>query len=214
MHYIIITGGALVKGSSVEKAILDSDKIIAVDSGASHCSKLKTAPDLLVGDFDSIDPKLLLKLKKRKIPIIRFPKEKNETDTELAIKRAIQDKATEISVLAGLQGDRIDHILANVLLFQKYKVPIRFVSGNQALWGTSGPKTEKIRGKRGDLLSLIPLSVTSELRTKNLKYPLRRESLKPGSGRGVSNEFVARTVTVAFKKGTLLFIHTSLSSFA
>ncbi|HVF68995.1 MAG TPA: thiamine diphosphokinase [Xanthomonadales bacterium] len=212
MHFVIFTGGTLQKDRAVEKVLKNFDKIIAVDSGASHCDKFKLIPDFVVGDFDSIDKKLLIKFEKLGSKILRFPEEKNETDTEIGIQTAIDHGATKISVLGGLAGDRIDHILANVLIPIRYKIPVYFASGNQTLWLAKGPKTEKIKGSKTDLLSLIPLSPTVDgIATKGLKYVLGNEKLNLGKTRGVSNVFMRRSVEVNWKKGTLLLIHTSLA---
>lgn len=209
MHFLIFTGGDINPGRAVTKALLGFDKIIAVDSGASHCLKYKLTPDFLVGDFDSIDKKVLAPLKSGKTEIIEFPKDKDQTDTELGIQTAIENGATEISIFGGVAGDRIDHILANIMLLKQFDIPIKFINADSTLWLGKGPKTEKIEGAKGDLLSLIPLSIkVSGIQTKALKYPLNNESLVLGKSRGVSNVFIEKTASVKWKTGLLLLTHT------
>lgn len=212
MHFLILTGGALDKGRAVDKALTSFDKVIAVDSGASHCHKLKLLPDFLVGDFDSIDKKLLKRFEKRGSVILRFPEEKDLTDTEIGIKTAIENGATKISVLGGIAGDRIDHIIANILLPFQYKIPVYYVNKNQTMWLAKGPTSEKIEAQKNDLLSLIPLSkVVTNIQTKGLKYALENEPLFFGNTRGISNEFKENMVNVSWEKGQMLLVHTSLA---
>ncbi|HSX40078.1 MAG TPA: hypothetical protein VLF68_00535, partial [Candidatus Saccharimonadales bacterium] len=66
-------------------------------------------------------------------------------------------------------------------------------------------------GKKGDLLSLIPLSgKATGMHTKNLYYPLKNETLYLGKSRGVSNVFTKSRVEVRIKSGLLLVVYTSV----
>lgn len=212
MHFVIFTGGLLKKGHAVDRALKTFDKTIAVDSGTSYCLERKLTPDFVVGDFDSIDKKTLKKLETKGIPILRFPEEKDQTDTEIAVQIAIEKGATKISILAGIAGDRIDHMLANVLLPIQYKVPIYYVDGNTKLWLAKGPGTQKINGRKNDLLSLTPLSKTvRNINTSGLKYSLKNGTLFLGKTRGISNVLKKKVAQVSFSKGILLFVHTQLA---
>ena len=208
MHYGIITGGAFQPGKTSKQTLSSIDFFIAADAGASTALSLGVDPDIFIGDFDSIDKKTLSILEKRKAKLIRFPKEKNETDTELAIDYAVKNGATKITIFGGIAGDRIDHILANILLPAQYSIPIFYVNANTTVWIAKGPATETIDGAAEDLLSLIPLSTVTKIITDGLAYPLKSESLFLGKPRGISNVFIDKTATVSFKTGTLLFVHT------
>ncbi len=212
MHFLIFTGGDLEKGRAVEKALASFDKVIAVDSGASHCISYSLAPDFVVGDFDSIDEKTLAHVKSSEAKILNYPQEKDETDTHIAIRIAVEQGAKKISVLGGVAGDRIDHMLANILLPIQYTVPTYFVNEKTTLWLSKGPTTEEITGNKEDLLSLVPFSETVEgIQTRGLKYALENESLFLGKTRGVSNVFQEEIVKVTWKKGLLLIVHTSFA---
>jgi thiamine pyrophosphokinase len=212
MHILIFSGGLLQKGKAIEEVSKSYDKAIAVDSGASHALSLRITPDILVGDLDSIDTKTLNTLRKKNVKVIKYPREKDQSDTEIALEIAIEMGATKISILAGISGDRIDHILANILLPIRYNIPIYFIDKNQVSWIAKGPNTEKVEGRKNDLLSLIPLSPSViDLQSNGLKYALKNESLFMGKTRGVSNELSKNTAEVRFSKGILLFTHTLLA---
>jgi thiamine pyrophosphokinase len=208
MHYGIITGGTLHPGKTIKQTLSSIDFFIAADAGAATALSLAINPDIVIGDFDSIDKKTLSILKEKKTTLLRFPKEKNETDTELAVDYAIKRGASKITIFGGIAGDRIDHILANILLPAQYRVPIFYVNADTTLWMTKGPAKETIEGTEKDLLSLIPLSTVTEITTDGLVYPLKNETLFLGKPRGISNVFVNKTATVSFKRGTLIFVHT------
>ena len=101
------------------------DIIIAVDSGADLLLKYNIIPHHIIGDFDSIDNNILTKNNhnstshKEKLNyqqilantnIIELDKNKNETDTEIAIDFCIKNGYKEIYLVNSMQN-RLDHIL-------------------------------------------------------------------------------------------------------
>ena len=83
------------------------DLVIAADAGFRICRKLGITPDLLMGDFDSMEaPKDFAHL-------IRAPVEKDDTDTMLAVKEGLRQGCTDFLLYGGTGGERLDHTLAN-----------------------------------------------------------------------------------------------------
>ena len=83
------------------------DVIIAADAGFRLCRELGLTPDLLLGDFDSMEePKDFAHL-------IRVPVEKDDTDTMLAVREGLREGCTEFRIYGGTGGKRLDHTLAN-----------------------------------------------------------------------------------------------------
>ena len=212
MHFVIFSGGSFQKSKLVEDVLTKADRVIAADNGSSHAIKIGVVPYAIVGDFDSISVSLKKQLQKKHVEFQSFPQEKDETDTELAIQYAIQKGATKITLLGGNSGDRFDHILANFFLAAILPIPLYFINDNQISWIEKGPAFLDITGKKGDLLSLIPISGNVEhITTKNLEYPLNNESLIFGKPRGISNELTGKKAYISFQKGYLLVTHTMLS---
>ena len=114
---LVLTGGRLdlaFAGSFLEKE--EFHKIVAVDGGLKAARALGITPDVIVGDFDSADPSVLACYRKQEHIIweVHQP-EKDDTDTELALKRAMAMACTEI-VLLGATGGRLDHMIGNIQL--------------------------------------------------------------------------------------------------
>ena len=116
---LIITGGTIdldFAGSFLEHERFD--KVIAVDAGLERAAALGLTPDMIVGDFDTVKPEVLEKFRQMEHIVwdVHQP-EKDETDTELALRKAQAIGSDEIAVL-GATGGRIDHMLGNIhLLF-------------------------------------------------------------------------------------------------
>ncbi len=212
MKVVIFSGGNVLDGFFVREAIKSADKIIAADSGAESCIDFRVVPSVVLGDFDSIKQQIKINLEKRGSEFISFKKEKNETDTELALQYVINSGATEVSILGGVGGNRLDHVLGNIFLssHNSSKAKIYFINGNQKIWIAKGPSKEKIQGQEGDLLSLIPVGAdVADIRTQGLRYSLKNETLFFGKTRGVSNVFIDSKVQVSFTTGILLLIQSS-----
>ncbi|HEY1016237.1 MAG TPA: thiamine diphosphokinase, partial [Herpetosiphonaceae bacterium] len=177
--------------------------LIAADGGARHLLAIGAAPQVLIGDLDSVAPEALAALAGR-CEILRFPAEKNETDLELALLLAAERGATEIRVLAAL-GGRPDMHLANQLLLALPALAGRDVALLADGWSVRLVRsTLALRGAPGRRVSLVPLGDARGVRTEGLRYPLRGEPLLLGPARGVSNEFEGAEALVSLEAGALL----------
>jgi thiamine pyrophosphokinase len=212
MQCVIFAGGELRPGRAVQEALARADLVIAADSGAATALRLGYVPQLVVGDFDSLDPETARRLHHEGSFFVRAAVEKDETDSELALQQAQQRGASEITLLGGLGGARFDHALANILLLAGYEtVPLRIIDGPSTCWLLRGPGSSAIRGRPGDLLSLFPLGAAATgIRTANLSYPLNGEALHLGKPRGVSNALTAVDAEVSLEAGLLLIVHTDI----
>jgi len=204
---IIFANGKLGDPTTVRKRILPGDLIVAADGGAGNCLKLSLNPDILIGDFDSIDPEQLQRLQQGGTQIIRHPARKDYTDLELALQHVQALGLTHCLVFAGL-GARWDQTLANLLLpatVELSQVRIDFIDGNQELTVLRTGDRHEILGRSGDTVSLIPLNADVHgVSTEGLEYPLADERLVFGATRGVSNVLVGEHALVSVREGLLL----------
>ena len=186
------------------------DQGIAADGGSRHASTLGLKIDLIVGDLDSIEDSQRETLQAQGAQFKHFKAEKNETDLELALLRAVEHRASEIAVV-GIVGDRLDMVLANIhLLTLEALLPIRteIWIGRQTAW-LIRPPGEEFTGAPGDTLSLIPLKGDAiGVTTTGLAYPLQGETLYFGPARGISNVMEQNACCVDFEAGILLAVHT------
>ena len=82
------------------------------------CHTAGIQPDLILGDFDSVDDASYTYFKET-CPerMEQFPTHKDETDTELALLRAIAAGADAVTMI-GATGTRIDHLLGNIQMLK------------------------------------------------------------------------------------------------
>lgn len=120
MHIIIFAGGTVQHGDAVERALQEGELVIAADSGARTALDLGRVPACVVGDFDSLDEPTRAELERLDCRFVTVSTEKDETDTELALEVALQQKASRVTILGALGGTRFDHTVANLLLLSAY----------------------------------------------------------------------------------------------
>jgi len=207
MTALIICNGSIGVYSYYNKFFADKPFIICVDGGASHARQLDVTPDILVGDFDSISGDDYSYFSSMGIEILRFPVEKNMTDTEIAVDYAINRGFRFITIIGGL-GTRFDHSLSNVLILKKMLdngVQGRIVNEYNEI--TLINDRIVIDKERGLKVTLLPFCERVEgVSTKGMYYPLDNATIEIGSTLGVSNEFASETAEVSVKSGLLLVI--------
>ncbi len=176
--------------------------MIAADGGA----ELGVPVELAVGDFDSISAETLATVAR----VERHPAAKDATDLELALEAALRFEPERILVV-GSAGGRLDHLLGSLLLLAAEKfvaVQVDARLGAATLHVVHGERV--LAGEPGELISLFALHGPAEgVVTDGLVYPMRGETLEPGSSRGTSNVFAAVEARIAVARGVLLAVRPS-----
>lgn len=184
--------------------------VIAADGGARQAQHYGLRVNTLIGDMDSLDEDEITYFVGQGAELHRHPPEKDETDLELALLYAARQSPTRIRLFSAL-GDRLDQTLSNIYLLALSPlrdINVRLVAGKQQAW-LAYPGTVTIEGEKGDTVSLIPIAgEATGIRTENLYYPLRDETLTFGPARGVSNVMQTNRATVHLRSGVLLVVHT------
>lgn len=212
MKNVVIVSGGKIEDFFVTKWITEQrpDEIIAVDSGMEYFRRAGRKPDLILGDFDSVSEETFAYFEKQEgITWKRLNPVKDDTDTEFAIRYAIEEGAEQI-VLLGATGSRLDHVLGNIELLGiglETGVEIFLVdTHNRIRMIKSGIQLKK-EEQFGKYVSLIPYSgEVKHLYLKGFKYPLEDAVLKGFCSLGVSNEITADVAEISFEEGILLVV--------
>jgi thiamine pyrophosphokinase len=172
---IVFTGG---EGPSPEiiRRLLDGKEIfvIAADSGLITAEESEFKPAFVIGDMDSLDDESRLSA----YPpdrVIRYPHDKDYTDTELAFSLALEKGCDDIWLIGG-GGGRIDHLFAIHSLFERERFPRRWITSAEDIRCIDS-KTEQnelfLKLEKGAVVSVFPLSSGPwKAASKGLKWPL------------------------------------------
>lgn len=209
----------IVSGGGIEDAFVLSlmkkneyGMMIACDSGMKFFRRNGICPDLILGDFDSADQEQVSYFREQtEARVEQFPAEKDWTDTELALRRALEFAPDHID-LVGATGSRLDHVLGNLQLLSlgpEYGVEIFLLDPNNRVRMIDRPLTIRTCEQYGHFISLIPHGgAVRGLTLRGMKYPLDDAVLTPDVSLGISNEIVAAEATITFTEGRLFVLET------
>ncbi len=204
---VVVVAGGLKPGVRALASVPSGAPVIGADRGAEYALACGLQVEAAVGDLDSISPASLAALGRAGVRIERHPAAKDATDLELALEAAVALGPRRILVVGGA-GGRLDHLLAELSLLASEA--FAGVELDAALGRATVNVVRRERllvGRVGELISLLPLHGPAlGVATEGLVYPLRRETLAPGSTRGVSNVFAAKEARVALESGVLLAV--------
>ena len=181
----------------------DGAYILCADSGLHLAERLGCKPDLVLGDFDSLGavPTAL--------PHMTVPVEKDDTDTMLAARVALEKGFRDVRIF-GAFGGRLDHTLANLQTLEflrKQGADVCLIgTGNFAMM-MQGGETRQIKRREGWSLSLFAWSPECCVVTvRGAYYPLENGTLTRDFPLGVSNRITAAQAEIVCGSGTLLVI--------
>ena len=193
--------------------------VIAADGGAAQALAAGVKPDIVVGDFDSLDPRQRSRLEELGAELREADPDKDESDMELSVLAALGAGATRISIVGALGIERPEHSIANLLLLADPRldgIAVELIGRGSRIvriGSAEGPGEIVVAGAIGDFVSLFPLGAAVEgVTTDGLRFGLRDESLPLGPSRGLSNELIGTTARVTSRRGCLLVVHTARAS--
>ncbi|MBE6702389.1 MAG: thiamine diphosphokinase [Ruminococcaceae bacterium] len=203
MRAYIYTGG-VIDPAYITEHPKGEDLVIAADSGWENAKKLGEKPTVLLGDFDSLgEPQV-----PNQVEVIRVPKEKDLTDTQLAVDYALQKGFRDIVLIGGLSG-RLDHTLSNLAILEHLETlrvhalmtdgfnRVRFIRNNSTL----------IPRGAYTYLSLIAADpVVKGVEIDGVRYPLKKAKLTRSNQYAISNELTGNCAFIAVRKGGLYII--------
>ena len=203
MKAFIYTGG-VVWTEHITEMPQEGDLILAADAGFLTAKALGVEPQILLGDFDSLgEPDV-----PNGTELIRVPVEKNDTDTQLAVRVALERGARELVIIGGLEG-RVDHTLSSLAILEDLaakhipavltngKNRVRFLRNNGALLA---------RGKYRFFSLLAADPVVKGVTVEGCKYPLKNAKLSRLNQYAVSNEIVGNCALVEIRRGGVWLI--------
>ena len=202
MRGIAIIGGEGPGTALLKKIVLGADILAAADSGLAAAEEAGIRVDWVLGDMDSLDN--LDRLDKYPSEaVLRFPADKDYTDTELALA-LLREKGCDEIWIAGGGGGRIDHLFAIRSLFEREDPPDRWFPGNGEIRCLEEGGTLSATPPAGSLVSVFPLGAEGwEAESSGLKWPLDGLAWERG-GFGISNVAVRGSFEIRSIRGRFM----------
>lgn len=214
MKALIVADGDAPSRADVDALLAPDgpDLVVAADGGALKALALGFRPDVVVGDSDSLDASDVARMRADGVRVAIHPADKDESDTELALREAVARGADHVVVVGAFGGARLEHTIANLLLLTLPELAGRdavLADGASEARVIDHGQTLTLTGAPGDFVSLFPLAPRAEgVTTAGLKYALTDEGMTQGPARGLSNVMTGDSATVSVRTGRLLIIQT------
>ena len=206
---------AICSGGPLREAVfeLGADRWIGVDRGAYHLLEQGIVPAAIVGDFDSVTKEEYASISGAVAHVETFQSEKDETDTELALERALAFQPEKV-LLTGVTGGRLDHYeaaLRSVYRMQLAHPHIRFKIINQQneLQFLTPGHHRLARGGQRYVSFFAYGEAVREVTLRGAKYETTDEVIEQGTSRFTSNEIIRDDAYIAFSSGICLMVRST-----
>ena len=197
----IYTGGTVFDEYVIEKPEA-GDLVIAADAGYLTAKRLGITPNIVLGDFDTLGEENI----PDSVECLRVPAEKNDTDTQLAVKVAIDRGAWEIVIIGGMSG-RIDHTLSTLAILEDL-----WERKENRIYATLTDGKNRVRFVRSSgvilprsqyrYFSLIAADeLVKGITLEGCKYPLKNGRISRRNQWAVSNEITGNCALIEIKRG-------------
>ncbi|HEN2784157.1 TPA: thiamine diphosphokinase [Streptococcus agalactiae] len=201
---------ALFAGGDLTYFEYDFDYFVGIDRGSLFLLKNGLSLDMAVGDFDSITEDELLYIKHYCSNIVSASAEKNDTDTELALKTIFKEFPEAQVTVFGAFGGRIDHMMSNIFLpsdtdLEPFMSQIRLKDEQNIVTYLPSGKNQVSRIEGMSYVSFMPES-ESTLQISEAKYELNKSNYFKKKMYS-SNEFMTSPIEVELKDGYLIIIY-------
>ncbi|HEO5443950.1 TPA: thiamine diphosphokinase [Streptococcus agalactiae] len=201
---------ALFAGGDLTYFEYDFDYFVGIDRGSLFLLKNGLSLDMAVGDFDSITEDELLYIKHYCSNIVSASAEKNDTDTELALKTIFKEFPEAQVTVFGAFGGRIDHMMSNIFLpsdtdLEPFMSQIRLKDEQNIVTYLPSGKNQVSRIEGMSYVSFMPES-ESTLQISGAKYELNKSNYFKKKMYS-SNEFMTSPIEVELNDGYLIIIY-------
>ncbi len=177
------------------------DLIIAADGGYRYLRDMGVEPDVLLGDFDSLE------IVPEHRHLIRHSPIKDDTDMALAVAYAKEEGYRDFFLYGGLGGKRLDHTIANLQLLTgmaREGLDAYLIGSGTVITAITNGKLSFPQSAAGMISVFCMGEQVSGVFEHGLKYTLENAVLTCDRALGVSNEFIGEESCVEVRSGTIL----------
>ena len=211
---VVCAGGPVSEVVDLTQYPVGETVFIGADRGALYLLEMGIVPQEAVGDFDSVSEEEYKRIKTSVEQVGQYHSEKDETDIELAVDRALSYNPKQI-ILTGVTGGRLDHMESTLHLL--YRLQIANPAINMSIQNPLNQlsmllPTEHVIKPNQDYsyVSLFSFNgPVTGLTLKGFKYETMNEVLETGMTKFTSNEPLASVCTISFHEGICLMVRSS-----
>ena len=190
---LVIVGGGTVDDDLLRELYASGARLVGADGGADRIVAAGLKPEVIIGDFDSLENPLAWLGKTRLIQIA----EQETTDFE----KSLYSTRAPVTVALGMTGKRFDHTLAALDAVTRYAARRKIILVDEHDLALALTEAFSFTVSYGERVSVHPLAPVTFWRSDGLKYPLDAVKLAPGVRTGTSNAALQGPFTIVPEEG-------------
>ena len=190
---LVIVGGGTVDFDLLFELYASGGRLVGADGGADQIVAAGLKPELIIGDFDSLQDPVGWLGKTRLMQIT----EQETTDFE----KSLYSTRAPVTVALGMTGKRFDHTLAALDAVTRYASKRFVILIDEEDMALALTEAISFSVEAGDRVSVHPLAPINFWRSDGLKYPLDAVRLAPGVRTGTSNSAPEGPFTIVPEEG-------------
>jgi thiamine pyrophosphokinase len=198
---LVVCNGQAPRRALLRSLAARAAVVVAADGGANVCRKSGVAPDVIIGDLDSVTRETL---KESGGSLLVRVKRQDNTDLEKALDFLAGNGVPE-AVILGADGRRIDFTLGNLSVLWRYFGRLSLTVAGDGWYAVPVRGKMSLTAPAGTVVSVIPNGRVAGLTLRGFRYPLRDAVMRIGEI-GVSNVVRSRPASVTVRSGSLLVI--------
>jgi thiamine pyrophosphokinase len=203
---VVLAAGRAVATAELRRRVAGAALVVAADGGARHARVLGVRPDVIVGDFDSVDDATLRRFPEAELQ--HYERDKDALDLELALDLAVERGARSVLIVGAL-GDRLDQGLAAVRIAEARQaggLEVELHSGDALALPVRAGQARSVELPEGTVFSVLASVRGTRASVRGARFGIEDGVLDPGTGLGVSNEAAGGTVTLELHAGAALLV--------
>lgn len=172
--------------------------VFCTDGAYHYLANSPIIPDVISGDFDSIDVNLF----PSESQVITTP-DQNLTDLQKVFKIILSQGFDAVDIYGG-SGKQQDHFLGNLTAAHQVKDLLEITFYDQYGYYFFAKNSTHIGHCLNKVISLYPFPIAKSVETQGLEYPLFKEDLSMHNRIGTRNKAISDSVEVHFSEGDLV----------
>jgi len=177
----------------------ESDILVAADGGADLALRHGIVPHVIVGDLDSASPEALTS----GADVYKFD-DQNTTDCDKMLQWVADQGHTHLDLI-GVEGDRLDHVLATLGSCVRSPLSIRLVL-RDGLGVLLKRGLHQMPAQPGQRISILPIGTADDVSITGVRWPLVEATLRLDGFVSISNVVEASPLEVSIGHGAVLII--------
>ncbi len=184
---LILNGDA---PSKADLQLLDEvDTIVCADGTAKHMLRAGRIPSVIVGDLDSLETDVYKWADAMSIPMERHPRDKDYTDGELAMRKALEGDPASLLILGG-HGGRTSMFMANLKILRAAQEAgtnaVMRGNGETIRFRRAGGSVD-LADSRGHIFNVLAIGGDADVSIHGASFSGDHLLLHGASARGISN---------------------------